>query len=48
MKNQNQSNNPDFRLLQLSLEAGDRGLLEWLEVVLTEEARKRLPTIQID
>lgn len=44
----NQSNNPEFRLLELGLEAGDRGLLEWLEAALTKEAHKRLPTIQID
>lgn len=44
----NQSNNPELRLLELGLQAGDRGLLEWLEATLIAAEQERLPSIQID
>lgn len=44
----NHSNNSELELLELSLQTSDRELLEWLEAVLAERDRKRLPSIQID
>ena len=42
------NDNSDLELLELSLQTGHRGLFEWLEAVLAERERERLPTIQID
>ncbi len=44
----NHRNNSELELLELSLQTSDRELLEWLESVLAERERKRLPSIQID